>query len=113
MPPTGFCGDVKAAALTVKEYVNNITSQDQSVREMTKMYVDGLGDGFVWVNALTNNAAYCQPGELALNGDNFMQMLNTEIAHFSKVTERKTLDEMMVAALLMQALKDTFPCKVK
>lgn len=71
-------------------------------------YVTGLGEGLFWANAATEvsfkQRLYCQPTNLALNGHNYIEILNREIEEGAHAQDT----ELGVALLV--GLQKTFPC---
>jgi len=79
--------------------------------ESFKFYITGVGVGLMWANTGLENIGrpplYCQPGKLALNVDNILQILDDYIDR--KKDQLKP--DLPVEMLLLYALKETFPCK--
>ena len=83
-------------------------------------YIKGIGDGFVWANAwllVTNHdRLYCTPENLGLNATNYDQLLESFLPTASaalktaKVTVWKSIDEVPIGFVLLEALVDSFPC---
>ncbi len=79
-----------------------------------KQYIDGVGTGFFGANAHqgTRNLPplYCQPGKLPLYADNYLQILDDYISN--RPGEPNSLaNSIPVELLLLNALRETFPCK--
>ena len=76
-----------------------------------KTYIDGVGRGFLWANAYLNHDGksplYCQSGTLALNADNYIQLL---MGYINK-EEHAVKDDAVVEMLLLSALQEAFPCR--
>jgi hypothetical protein len=75
-------------------------------------YLDGVGNGYFMANGWQrgNNLPllYCQPAHLALNAQNYLQMLD---GYISKRAEDRRTRDMPVELLLLLALKQAFPCE--
>jgi hypothetical protein len=82
------------AEITVKDYRARMMSDDAA--RVMKTYIKGLGDGIGWANAQANSRKaplFCQPRKLALDVENFVDIINRQIAAAStRLTEAK-LDE--------------------
>jgi hypothetical protein len=76
-----------------------------------ELYVTGLGTGFMTANAELKfehkPLLYCQPGKLSLDTNNYVEMIEKEIA------ERKPDDSMWLSIVLLSALQSIFPCPTK
>lgn len=110
----GLAGIDLHAELTVKDYQQSISSPNETIVQMTKTYIEGLGEGLTWMNTIElsrhGTPAFCQPGKLALTTDNYRQMLDAQITAASAVAPKAQLDATPVPLLLLQGLKTTFPC---
>ena len=73
-----------------------------------KSYVYGLGVGYAWANAELRSKQlqplYCQPDNLALTSDNYIQLLDDGI-------RKETFVSYLIEPLLLDQLIKTFPCK--
>lgn len=102
------------AEMTVKEYREAITSRNQSIVNLVKTYLEGLGEGMSWINTLElrkrSSPAYCEPDKLALTIQNYMQILDMEIAASAAAMSKTQLDSTPIPILLLEGLKETFPC---
>jgi hypothetical protein len=83
-----------------------------------KGYIHGVGVGFFWANSeLTVNKhapLYCQPEKLALNGDNYVEMLDAAVKDYrALVAEGKTQlpPDPYIELLLLKQLERVFPCQ--
>jgi len=76
-----------------------------------QFYILGVGTGFKWANAHLKNEKrpqlFCEPDKLALNGENFMDLLTGYIEHYKPVIK----DDWTVELMLLRALEEAFPCK--
>jgi hypothetical protein len=73
-----------------------------------ELYVNGVGTGFATANVALESEhkppLYCQPDKLTLESNNYIEMLEQQIA------ERKAADKVSINIVLLFALKATFPC---
>lgn len=110
-----------ANALTVKQYEDTIKIKDKETQTMIKMYISGLGQGYYWANLLSKrdlkDALFCPPEEMALNFENYKNILEEEIKKTRKMILSsgkkegfKSLEETPIGMILLFGLKDTFPC---
>jgi hypothetical protein len=102
------------AETSVKKYKAEIAANGADV-SLTKIYILGLGDGFLWANAKMlvdkKSPLYCQPDKLVLGMENYVEILNRQIKAEATKNTQAQLDEMSLGLLLLQGLQDTFPCK--
>jgi hypothetical protein len=94
------------ADVTVKLYMQGKNS------ELLKNYIAGVGTGLSWANIYSfkefQKGLYCPPKKLALNTDNYRDILHGEIEYLKK---HGTLDDdTFIEMLLIQGLIRTFPC---
>jgi hypothetical protein len=79
----------------------------------TKLYVVGLGDGFVTMNAdlLVRHQPpfYCQP-PIPMNADNYIAILDKQIAALAG-TVAAYPGGFGISIILLEGLKRMFPCK--
>ena len=96
-------------------YVRDYLKMKSSPEMVT--YLGNVGMGFGWANteleSLNQRPLYCENQALALNGQNFVVLLNDEIANQdrSKVINGKTYLDMPIELALLRKLRKTFPCK--
>ena len=93
-----------------------MASSDRQVVQVTKKLVFALGEGMLWANGEANRAGspvYCQPENLALGEDNYVDILNRVIRTVSNPANQAEVDDYPVGGLLIQGLKMTFPCAKK
>ena len=71
-----------------------------------KIYIAGVGTGYSWANTQLDvekrKMLYCQPPKLALDGENYVRILNDGI---------NTADTGLIELTLINQLIRTFPCK--
>lgn len=105
------------AEITVRDHQRSLAPEDKGVVEMEKVYVAGLGSGIfsanVWLGARHMPPLFCIPENLALNTENFMEILNSRIEAESKRMTQAKLDGAPIGMLLVVGLEVTFPCKGK
>jgi hypothetical protein len=105
-PQSGF------AEITVKDYLDN---RD---KESMQMYVRGLAEGimsFQTVSEIVKHGRLICPPDLALNTENFMSILDKQIAVMKtdKTYTSKEVDSFSLQMVMFSGLILTFPCKVQ
>lgn len=117
-------------ATTVKAYrewqdILNSHKNDpnmQAQQATLSLYVKGIGDGFAWANSLLEatdkKPLFCTPDTLALNSDNYQQILESFLPIFQSrmhwpTKTWKSVDEVPIGFVLLGALIDAFPCTAK
>jgi len=94
------------AAVTLSAY-RQATKEGTSEAQL-KDYLYGVGTGYIYANAqlaaLKQPRLFCQP-DMALTVDNFVSLLNREIA------QDRWKNESDIESILLVALMKTFPCK--
>jgi len=97
------------AAMPFKDYVQ-FNSVD---RESLNIYINGVGTGFSWANAMLNEPGspklYCQPPNLSLGTNNYVAILESQIIELKKAGILK--EDTPIELILLLGLKKTFPCK--
>jgi len=101
------------AELTVKEYKERMASSDAAVIATTRAFINGLGVGIGWANTDSKVKLFCQPGKLALEVQNFIDIINSEIETASTFMPQESLDKSFIGLVLLRGLEDTFPCASK
>ncbi len=108
----GFAGLTLVAASATQAAVT-LSAYRQATKEGTseaqlKDYIYGVGTGYIYANAqlaaLKQPRLFCQPN-MALTVDNFVSLLNREIA------QDRWKSESDIESILLVALMKTFPCK--
>lgn len=96
-------------------------------KDQSRTYIKGIGDGFVWANgflqATNRDRLYCTPENLGLNAANYDQILESFLPTASaalkatnaalkatKTAVWKSIDEVPIGFVLLEALIDSFPC---
>ena len=81
------------------------------------IFIQGLGEGFLWANTeLEFNKRpllYCQPGKLLLGSENYKDILDRQIDEMRKIDKKFNEDKYYIGIILLEGLKETFPCKNK
>jgi len=95
-----------AIALDVQEY----EERKNTSRDVLKIYINGVGEGYSWSNSILkqrgNPPLYCPPQKIALNADNYMAIIDAQIAKMKK----SGAIEIPVELILYLGLVDSFPC---
>ena len=107
---------LSATDITVKEYHKDLHGRDQYMVGTIKMYVMGIGQGISWANSVAEKKGaplYCPAPKLAMNGSNYLGILDEMIDTVASKKTAKELDELPVAMLLLMGLEETFPCPAK
>lgn len=102
------------AEMTVEQYKTRMKTPLDAAS--TKVYIKGLGEGIGWANieaTARRTPLYCPPGKLAIDVANYIDILDREIERFSKTSSSAEANGTWIGLLLMDGLKDTFPCAPK
>lgn len=95
-----------AIALDVQKY----EELKKTSREVLKIHINGVGDGYSWSNGILNQrgdqAFYCPPSKIALNAENFIDIIDAQIVKLKKSGKV----EIPVELILYFGLVDSFPC---
>lgn len=95
-----------ASSIGVQEY----ESLKLNSREFLEFYVQGLGDGYlrssIIVRGRGDAGLYCPPMRLALNSENYIQIIDKEIANLND-SELANTD---IGFILYDGLVKNFPC---
>lgn len=79
--------------------------------ELVKIYFNGAGNAYKYANLTTQAehkiSLYCPPRNLAVTGQNYLDIIETEIVRASP----KFSDDFPIDTLLLHGLAFTFPCK--
>jgi hypothetical protein len=97
----------------VKDYKFMMASTDKNVVFVMRTFVNGLGAGIAWANTASEEKLYCQPPQLALAVENYIDIINRQIAKFAKKETESKLEDEYVGLMLMMGLTETFPCGSK
>ncbi len=108
------CLRLMAADMTVKQYQKDVSSSDQQRSDAAKLLVMGIGNGVAWANAAAEKKGsplYCQPAHFAMNGNNYVEILEKMIKNFESKTTTKELNAFPAGLLLVMGLQESFPCQ--
>jgi hypothetical protein len=119
-----LAGSTQLQAVTVESYQKHRADPTTTEAVFDKLYLDGLGDGMQAANltGFLNSAKsgnptllYCSPPGLALQTDNYMAILDSEIKRSLdlaaddpvkiKAVMRRNIDHLLIEGLIR-----TFPC---
>lgn len=100
-----------AEEMTLAEYRASATGA--TLPAPVRDYVDGIGTGYVWANALLAARAqpriFCTPGDSAPPQD-FVALLDRQIASHAGL-HQPYADDTALAMILLDALINDFPCE--
>ncbi len=102
-----ICAYSGACAMSVEEYVRQRDSANVATFRQTKIYLTGVGAGYIWANeALTQSKLhplYCQPPPIKADTD-FSKIVDDEIGQPYVTTDYP------IELLLLAGLKRLYPC---
>ena len=105
------CEGISRADLTVGKFLSNSNDKQSIEYQLMTLYINGIGDGFMAVNAQLSNAGkkgvYCMPGNLNLDSINYIQLIED---YFKKHPNRRDSIHTPVSFIFLEALIETFPC---
>ena len=85
------------------------TAKSESIVAV-KLHVAGIADGLSWANSAVQlnggSRLYCPPDNLSLNDDNYINMIDSEIARSPSFDGNTYL-----GLVLLRALQRAFPCQ--
>lgn len=101
-------------ALWTTPVLAEITLKDYEGIKENKLFLanlHGIGMGYSWANSYLqvvrkSPPLYCEPEKVALNADNYFQILDEHIRKQGKTLEQST----PIAMLLLIALREALPC---
>ena len=97
------------SGLNVKTY-QELKETDEVI---LKAHIYGIGNGYQWSNAVLANRGdkkfYCSPDNLALNEENFVDIIDAKITKMKKAG--KNVDEFLIEGVLFFGLVESFPCQ--
>ena len=102
-----------ANAVDVKKYEE--LKRTPLSREVLKNFIDGVGYGYSWSNTFLERRGdkklYCEPQKILLNAENYIDIIDTQIAVLKKRNfPLQAIMETPVELLLYVGLVDSFPC---
>jgi hypothetical protein len=87
------------------------TYQQERNTDEIKIYISGLANGFAFsnteLNSLKKKAIFCQPSNLLIKVETYMQMLDEKISSFPK----DKVGNLQIEPMLLAKLIDVYPCK--
>ena len=108
-----------SADFKVKKYKELM--KDEVGSTVMQMYIDGLGNGFGWANADLRNKKieplYCQPGDLVLNTEDFIRILDSTIIQYENIARKKNISQeeidnlFYIEPFLLKGLQANYPCR--
>jgi len=105
-----FTSSAQGYEISLKDYENLKNEQEMDV------YISGLGTGLESANNRLKSGKqaglYCPPADTILRTNNFMEILEKEIASLKK-TDPEGWQKREVGQTLLEGLLKTFPCKKK
>lgn len=102
---TVFVGTAQAAEITVQTY-KAVKAKGGADWQLLTAYIAGAGSVLSWASADQTPPLFCPPPNLALDAENFIAMIDSEISR------RKLKDTDFIDAYFLDAVKFTFPCKL-
>ena len=104
---TCLCTSPAGAIVTVKTY------QEAKKNNSFTTYLQGVGEGFSWANVSlkidrNQDPLFCAPSKLAFTRENYLQILDRYI---SENYSGGASEDVPVELVLLQALREAFPCK--
>lgn len=102
-----------ANAVDVKKYEE--LKRTPLSREVLKNFIDGVGYGYSWSNTFLelrgDKKLYCEPQKILLNAENYIDIIDRQIAVLKKRNfQLQAIMETPVELLLYIGLVDSFPC---
>lgn len=99
-----------ASAITVSEFEKGKMND----KDYIKTFITGVGYGFSWINTILISEGrpplYCVPGNLVLNGDNYIRIIDDELVEDEK-SNKSYSQSSPIELILFFGLERTFPCK--
>ena len=99
------------AEMTVREYKNYMAKGQD---DLVKIYIKGLGVSSSWMITVQESQdknyqkLYCQPLNLGLTVENYVNILDKRIEKFKNVPGYQ--DKVYIELELINGLMETFPC---
>ena len=99
-----------ASAITVSEFEKG----KKNDKDYIKTFITGVGYGFSWIIAILISEGrpqlYCVPGNLVLNDDNYIKIIDDELVEDEKSNKSYSQSDS-IELILFFGLERTFPCK--
>ena len=110
---------LSVTALEINAYLMSRDARDKETMSLLGTYLKGVGEGLSWANiALVMRGQpplYCAPSQLALNPENYLRMLDDQIARtsaqWSDSEKKARFAKFTIEQFLTDAVIRTFPCK--
>jgi hypothetical protein len=101
------------SAIEVKKYEE--LKRTSLSRNVLKNFIDGVGYGYSWSNTFLERRGdkklYCEPQKILLNAENYIDIIDTQIAVLKRSNlPLQAIMETPVELLLYIGLVDSFPC---
>ena len=94
--------------------VGRYESMSQTDKSATGLYIMGIGEGASWAQiygiSFKNKKLYCMPPNLAMNINNYVQLLETGIQKL-KARKPNSYQNEMIDTVLIDELISNFPCR--
>ena len=104
---------VPVFGINFDEYKAIKASGNSSDKLALEYYISGLGSGFFTANTVLkyegNTQFYCQPEKLLLKSVNYMKILEEKAEKLDTAKSYNT--KVPIDMILLEGLRDTFPCK--
>lgn len=85
--------------------------QEQRNTEEIKIYISGVANGFAFANTELSSskrkALFCQPNNLLIRVETYIQMLDEKILNFPK----DKVGNLQIEPMLLAKLIEVYPCK--
>ena len=100
------------AAITVKGYLNGKSGDNKLIKKINARLVLSAYSGILTVNTELDQKLYCPPDDLNINEQMTAAFLETGIDKFKDLgMPEDVINQMPVSIVLLDVLKDIFPCK--
>ena len=94
--------------------VGRYESMSQTDKSAMGYYIMGIGEGASWAQvygiSFNNKKLYCMPPNLAMNINNYVQLLETGIQKH-KARKPNSYQNEMIDTVLIDELISNFPCR--
>lgn len=102
---------LEASSLTIAEYQRVRLEASGDKYLMLRAYISGLSNGFEWMNATLihkgQKPVFCAPMTIALNAENYMQMLDDAL---KRGLPRSKGQDAQIEMVLLSELEARLPC---
>ena len=104
-----WCNISIAKDITAIGFINGMETKNEEIIRYIKGYLKGAYSGFLMSQVELNEKVFCVPGELILNEENLVSMVDEQIKIYKKINVYR--DDFPVTFFLMDSLKRVFPCQ--